>query len=409
MEFSVLVVHDDSAKLSAIIDAVRCSGVDDVVSSGCVATARQALRSRRFDVLIIDIALPDRKGEHPDPRAGVKFLEEVLRRKYPKPTCVLGVTASDESDSDVDDFFQKNFWQVIRTPAVGREWLDSIERLVRYHIESKNPPSFSEYKSDVFVVCALKQTELSAVLKLDNGWRERLPLDEASYFHKGSFISGGCRYDISTGSPPKVGLVHMALYVQKVIYTLRPRYIVMPGICAGYKDTTGIGDVVVADPAWGWQSGKYIDGPPHFKIEPDQITLADFVSERFIQLADKKEFFCRLHEEWQGNKPNSRPKLIVAPTASGSAVLADNDMMNHIREQNRKVASVEMEAYALYASAKNASHPKPTFFALKSVCDFGDGEKNDNYQAYSAHVSAEVLQEFLNESYHEIKDFAGRA
>lgn len=57
-----------------------------------------------------------------------------------------------------------------------------------------------------------------------------------------------------------------------------------------------------------------------------------------------------------------------------------------------------MESYGIFYSAHNATNPKPTPIVIKSICDFGDKHKADNYQIYAAYTSACFMYEFaLNE------------
>jgi nucleoside phosphorylase len=67
---------------------------------------------------------------------------------------------------------------------------------------------------------------------------------------------------------------------------------------------------------------------------------------------------------------------------------------------HRELIGVEMEIYGLYAAANNSSNPRPKVFALKSVCDFADSEKDDKAHKYAAYTSARVL-EALMERYAE--------
>jgi nucleoside phosphorylase len=46
------------------------------------------------------------------------------------------------------------------------------------------------------------------------------------------------------------------------------------------------------------------------------------------------------------------------------------------------------------AAAHDAPLPEVKAFVMKSICDFADGEKSDNYQAYAAYTSASALRSF---------------
>lgn len=54
-----------------------------------------------------------------------------------------------------------------------------------------------------------------------------------------------------------------------------------------------------------------------------------------------------------------------------------------------------MEVYGVYFSAENFGNPKPVAVAMKSVCDYGNANKNDVYQSYAAYNSSRVMYEFI--------------
>jgi nucleoside phosphorylase len=87
-------------------------------------------------------------------------------------------------------------------------------------------------------------------------------------------------------------------------------------------------------------------------------------------------------------------QLHLGPLASGAAVLSDGLTAKRVIQQHRQLLGIEMEAYGVYAAADEAPAPRPQAFALKSVVDFADGEKDDRFQPFGAYVSARVLRHF---------------
>ena len=66
-------------------------------------------------------------------------------------------------------------------------------------------------------------------------------------------------------------------------------------------------------------------------------------------------------------------------------------MMDEVREQNRKLLAIDMEAYGLASSATELPAPQPDFLVLKGVSDFADEAKGDAYREYAAFMSARFL------------------
>ncbi|UKJ05811.1 hypothetical protein [Solitalea lacus] len=56
-----------------------------------------------------------------------------------------------------------------------------------------------------------------------------------------------------------------------------------------------------------------------------------------------------------------------------------------------------METYAVFYAACNCSKPQPLAFSTKSLSDFANEEKNDDYQMYAAYTSASYLYNFIFE------------
>jgi nucleoside phosphorylase len=68
-----------------------------------------------------------------------------------------------------------------------------------------------------------------------------------------------------------------------------------------------------------------------------------------------------------------------------------------VKAQQRQLVGIDMELYGVYCAATQAGDPVPTFFGVKSVCDFADEEKADMDQAYAAYTSAKALEKFVAE------------
>jgi nucleoside phosphorylase len=87
-------------------------------------------------------------------------------------------------------------------------------------------------------------------------------------------------------------------------------------------------------------------------------------------------------------RPQRRIAPILAPAASGSAVIADAQRLMHIEQQHRKVAALDMEIYGLYYAAHEWNLNVEHYFATKCVVDLADAGKSDDLHAYGCAVSA---------------------
>ena len=97
---------------------------------------------------------------------------------------------------------------------------------------------------------------------------------------------------------------------------------------------------------------------------------------------------------WRGRKHDTDLKVILGPVGSGAAVRTDEEAIEELQAQHRKTVGLEMEAFGVLSAAFASPLPEVRGFVMKSVSDFADPEKNDNFQEYAAYTSANVLKLF---------------
>lgn len=410
----ILIVDDNREKLQAVVNLIvgEC-GISrsdiDVAQNGIAA--RSALSQKRFDLLILDILLPLR-DEDTDAlaRTALDLMTDIHTGKVSNaPRRIIGLTGYDSIPSEVLASFRENAWLVVKYDTTDKSWHAPIKNSISYIRNEKADTDPPHYLVDLCVVTALPTPEFEQMTRLDWNWGDEKPLDDHVFITEGSFESGGRKMSVAMCCAPRMGMVATSLLASRMIDKLRPRFITMTGICAGIEGKVGIGDVLMAETSWNWQSGKHaIDSlGPYFAAAPHPLDTPEFVRVRAKTLAKDVHKMLEIKQAFAGPKPSSELNLRIGPVASGSSVIADSDIVKEIQRHERALIGVEMEVYGLYAAASYACMPKPTAFAMKSVCDFGTRIKNDEYQAYAAHTSAQVFKTFCERYFHEIIDLAG--
>jgi len=81
---------------------------------------------------------------------------------------------------------------------------------------------------------------------------------------------------------------------------------------------------------------------------------------------------------------------------SGAAVVASKSTVQGIVEHKGKLLGVDMEAYGVAQAASHMLDGRTRFIICKSVSDFADKDKGDDYQDYCALVSAYFMREFFS-------------
>jgi nucleoside phosphorylase len=355
--------------------------------------------------MILDILLPLRAENEPEERHSQELLTEVLEGELNRPRYLIGLSASAQALDSVAPFFEEHLWAIIAYNDASDDWLGQVENCARYAIATTTNTEPQEYRTDIAVVCALPDPELRAVLALPWQWSAARPIDDLLFVHEGRFQTAGNEVRVCAAAATRMGMVSSALVSSKLIELLRPRFLVMVGICAGVKAKTGIGDVIVADPSWDYQSGKRVreKDAATFAISPHHIAAPAIIRTRFDQLKADRSALSGISEAWS-NPPTQPPRLLCGPLASGSAVLADGESVNEIKAQHRDLLGIEMEAYGVYSAAAFASRPQPKAVAIKSVCDFADADKDDSAQRFAAYMSAQVMRVFFERYFDELRD-----
>lgn len=89
----------------------------------------------------------------------------------------------------------------------------------------------------------------------------------------------------------------------------------------------------------------------------------------------------------------------IGPMACGATVVANWEIVEkQIHTQYGDTAALDMESYAVMYAAKEAPLPKPKALVIKSVCDYANDEKSDQYQKFAAFTSAQFAK-LLYEKY----------
>jgi len=395
----ILIVDDNAERMGQLVPFVVGCGIDrgciDVESSGI--GARDQLSRYLYDLVIIDVMLPFRAEEQPSHTSAVALLTEISEtNNLRKPRYILGLTAFDEIEQRISPEFSQRAWLLLRTSDLNQDWLMTVGNAVRYIREQTEAAGNIEYENDLAVITALR-SEMSAVHKLPWNWRAEEPLDDSQFVAKGFFWSGDKQRSVISAVASGMGMVATAVLAAKLITHFRPRVIAMPGICAGLRERTGIGDVICADMSWNYQSGKHTQAGsavPGFEIDPHFIQVDPSLAAKWDQLSLDQSLLTKIWQDWP-IRPSAPPRALRGPVASGSAVLADAALTAQIRLQQRKLLGVEMELYGLYLAARQAGRPRPLVIGMKAVCDFADVDKHDGEQPYAAYVSASAMGAFF--------------
>lgn len=398
----ILIVDDKPDKYENLVTLVQREQLTgnhiEVVSN--VRDALTCLASNQYLVLVLDMFLPETPWDKPHEKGGVNLLTHLEEdESLLRPTYIFGITASNDENDPASVIFDSQPWVLVRTSG-GKNWENRLSTLIQHALDIQSKQGNIEYETDICLLTALKDPEYKALCNSGLALDEPTMIDESTYIRKGYLVSNGQQLSVVTSHCSRMGSTESGLLTYKLINNFRPKILGMTGICAGFSEKTSMGDVIVGNPVWDYVTSSRITvdhkGERTISVAPDYHSLEPCISARFDNLAADHAFLSKVYQGWPADKPLSHPRILVAPSASGPAVIADGTVFRDLRrDQHRATIGLEMEAYGVYSAVRMTSRPRPLFFCAKAVCDHATFLKEDRYQNYASYTSSSVAIEYL--------------
>jgi nucleoside phosphorylase/CheY-like chemotaxis protein len=412
---NILIVEDDPIKLDLIkltINEINNTLGSNIKEATSINEAKKLLEQDYFDILIIDLVIPLRNGEEPNPKNCCNLIEEIESSPFLKPVqFIIGLTKFEELNNEFSDFFESRLFHLLMYKSSSNEWKSKLKKIIFHLVKLKEDflsPTEFRYKYDAVFITALFAPEFEAVLELSENWTKISHSDDPSLYYETTITENGKSKKILAAFAEQMGMVGCCAICMKVILKFRPQYIFLTGITAGIKkENVYYGDVLIADLCWDYNSGKIVefevnqkDGEQTFRDikfepEPKSIPLKSSIKNKLLEFTKNKEVLFQIKNNWNGVSIPNELNAYLGPLATGSHVIASSRKVNEIKEQNRKVIGIEMEAYALFYACNQIFESKITPIVIKSICDFGDELKDDKYQKYASYTSVQFAKNFL--------------
>ena len=380
----------------------------------CVEQAEELVSKEQFDLAILDLYIPIRFGEDPSPDNAVTFLKDLSSDEgLMMPYNVVGITRWKDADPKYKDYFDSLLLAYIIYDQTSDDWKEKLRNKVSFLIKAQKSVRVQEvYDYDVAIVNAMS-SEAEKIREVfgKDGWnREDIPSDKATSFYT-KIVSNdrGDRIRLVTCHALRMASTASAALTTKLLYYFRPKYLFMTGIAAAVdREEANLGDVLVATKVWDGASGKIkteengdtVFYPDYHELSLDtdiQAIVTRLMQDRIL-LNDIEGGFT-----YRAGKPDTRLSVRLGPIASVPAVLSSKEEVDKIQVHCRKLLGIEMEGYGVFYAASNSAHPRPKYTVLiKSVSDYADPKKSDDYQEYAMYTSAAFAKHIiLNELSYE--------
>ncbi len=248
---------------------------------------------------------------------------------------------------------------------------------------------------DILVVSAIPD-ELDYLLNMNLSWTKPVLYASGNTFRFGKI---GNKLRIAAVSANSMGLTPTAITTATALLECKPKLSLMIGTCGGRSEKgLAIGDIVFTDQAFHFQYGSSVNGKlvPEMRVEtvnPQLVAIAE-------HLARKTQTLTHIQNAIPLGFPGAKTVLQckIGPMACSDLVVKDRRKFSDAVKADRKTISVDMESYA-FLKANN--HQQTTWAAvIKSVTDFADENKNDDYREYAKYTAAQFALRFIDAFFH---------
>jgi nucleoside phosphorylase len=252
---------------------------------------------------------------------------------------------------------------------------------------------------DICIFCALAEEADTCMKEIERqcgvSFQPAFSPNTGTYHHATIQNKLGEPLTIHISWQPRPGPVEAGLHIKPVLEEFKPSFAAMTGICAGDRRKVKLGDLIIAESAFAYDTGKMVIG----KDGQSQL-LHDM---DVWHPSPDALHFARMFQQWKpavaripgpSSQHHLRSELHIAPMASGNTVRGDNPF-DEIRLLARNAIAIDMESATFYRTV--AEFPGVRSLLAKGISDYADGEKNDSYHEYASAVPAAYILSFVGE------------
>jgi nucleoside phosphorylase/CheY-like chemotaxis protein len=407
----ILVLDDTDQKVSYIKSVIvdNCNIADeniDVATS--INSGRKLLCENDYDLLLLDLVLPLTEGEEPDRDEGPKFIDEIYtNERINVPNQIIGLTQFDECYFDLKERFEDKVWSLLKYEQSKNDWRIKLQNKIIHLLKSKESLQNSiinKDKYDIAIICAIQ--EEFTQFKLAFGKIDWLKINHPQIpfeLYKGVIHTGyGNTLKIISGCVGKPGMSATSILSTTMFNLFKVDYLFMTGFCAGFKsEEVNFGDIVIAESIQDYSTGKLKDdetGNLKLLKELQQIPASyELISKINTFLSDEDNLAKINTSLKKANLLNKRDNItaLLAPTVCGPFVVSSEQLMSNLKANSRKLESLDMEGFGLYLTSHILN--KKCLW-IKSIADFANSNKGDEYHKMCSYASAAFLYNFIKES-----------
>lgn len=402
----ILIMDDRPDKLEQIAKVLTdmCGlQATEIDQARSLASGRNFLLQHAYDLLVLDLVMPQYDGGQPEADKSRKFIDEFDRfQRIKKPLVIIGMTEYDEEFKEMQTVYSRKLWELIQYSQHSIDWTETLQRAVQRVIDIRTSLAYNirtYHQFDVGIICALGEEYAQMERAFGSQWKdmEDAPQVDLKFKTLELMTAKGKTVRMISCCCNHCGMSVTASVASFLYAFFDVKELYMTGFCAGYRGHTEYGDLVIAKSEWDYGSAKIAEdnGQPVSHPAPFQLPCSNALIasvEAFIREKDPKH---ELLAELKGEHFDVEQfDIHVKNGACGSYVVANEDVMTDLYCRDRNLRSLDMEGYGLYTASYILGSDR-TSLMIKGIADLGDKDQDDQYHDQCSYTSALFLREFL--------------
>lgn len=411
----LIIVHDRDQVVSRIQELISKMNVniEHIVVCEDTTHAEAILSAENFDLMIMDLTVPRRKGfDTPSIANAEEFLQQVYDYgDLNAPGDVIGISCELEALTSLRDDLGPHFMVMIEEKD-DDIWLNQLADRIKYTVKSARSRftamSSTNYK-DVLIITAIDEEFAPYHDLFELHSSEQFPgVFEFIFNDKAGTARSGVAFSIGNS-----GQASAASRTQSLVSWYRPKLALMSGFCGGIKGKVEIGDLCCFRSVTAWDYGKWSEGEnessdrrlDNFLPRSRPISVTDTELDLIWRglvldgLAFDDADWRRMTDTWPSPLAETQLRVKSGSAASGSAVVGSRRIASQISQRDGSILVVDMESYGFYEACQNTFVKKPKFLCIKSVADFCDAEKDDQFHAGASFYSSVAVKKIITEKF----------
>ena len=410
MTLDVLIIDDKEQKIDNLRKVITSiSDEINVEEAQTIVDARDKMRDVAYDLVILDMVIPELEGDEPSRTGGADFLTEIYENDdIKRPLQVIGLTEYEEEFSQQKEEFRDRLWYLLFYSQRDMKWRKALKDKVIQLAGMKRDfvrALTERNKYDVGIICALSE-EFEQMQKAFDGceW-EDCRLEGLPWLFRTTTVATSSLKDLRViaACAEHPGVCATSVMATALYTVAHVDAIFMTGFAAGIKnEDIRLDDVIIAESVSDYATGKLAEtemGELNWLKEIHQVNansqLLSVASSLTRDEGVKNDINVELRNK---NLKTERDNVqfSAAKTVCGPFVIASEQIVEALKADDRKFQAIDMEGFGLYLTADTLERKA---LWIKAISDFGDNGKDNSRHKCCAYVSAAFLYQLLREKF----------